>query len=208
MNQLSYRNKFVLLASLFAIPLILFAGRLAYTYHMEVNQVNLTRTGLSYLKVGTDLIQDLETLRANNWLITDASLTLYVDQNASSNIIPEQLFIYNFDDKEQLEDAINFAIGRGTTSIGGVLERDEDGKPYKYVFNITATIAKILKLEDPDSLFKFGVSVFNSSDRITSIDDISISNYSWTPKGVVLYNHNASEDKKVKLEVTYTELNN
>ena len=63
MNQLSYRNKFVLLASLFAIPLILFAGRLAYTYHMEVNQVNLTRTGLSYLKVGTDLIQDLETLR-------------------------------------------------------------------------------------------------------------------------------------------------
>jgi|GEM_PF-1419055 len=63
MNQLSYRSKFVLLASLLAIPLVFFAGQLAYTYHQEANQVKLTKTGLNYLKQVSYLIEDLETLR-------------------------------------------------------------------------------------------------------------------------------------------------
>lgn len=63
MNQLSYRNKFVLLASLFAIPLIFFAVQLAITYHQEAAQIKLTKTGLNSLKHTTFLIEDLESLR-------------------------------------------------------------------------------------------------------------------------------------------------
>ena len=63
MNQLSYRSKFVLLASLFAVPLVFFAGQLAYTFHQAANQVKHTQTGLNYLKQATNLIEDLETLR-------------------------------------------------------------------------------------------------------------------------------------------------
>ena len=63
MNRMSYRSKFVLLASLFAIPLTLFAGQLAYSLHQEANQAKLTKAGLSYLQIATKLIEDLETLR-------------------------------------------------------------------------------------------------------------------------------------------------
>jgi len=80
MNQLSYLSKFVLIASLFAIPLIFFAGQLAYTYHQEANQVKLTRTGLNYLKQATYLIEDLETLRDLSVIVSTQRESVLVDQ--------------------------------------------------------------------------------------------------------------------------------
>ena len=149
--------------------------------------------------------EDLTELRANNWLITDANLTLYVDQNASSNIIPEQLFIYNYDEDTQLLDIIT----EGISTVGGTLERDDDENPYKYTFKITDYISELLRSDEPLDLVKLGIKVYNSTDALTSLTDLTIKNYSWTPKGVVLYNHNSSAgDKRVKLEITYTKLNN
>jgi len=149
--------------------------------------------------------ENLTDLRANNWLITDANLTLYVDQNASSNIIPEQLFVYNYDENAQLLDVTS----EGLLAVGGALERDSDGKPYKYVFKVTDYISELLKSDESIDLVKLGIKVYNSSDAPTSITDVALKNYSWNPKGVVLYNQNVSAgDKRVKLEVTYTKLNN
>ena len=151
--------------------------------------------------------ENLTDLRANNWLINDANLTLYVDQNASSNIVPEQLFIYNYDENEQLLDMVS----EGISTVGGTLERDDDGNPYKYVFKVTDYISELLKsdLEEPLDLVKLGIKVYNSTDAPSSTSDLTIKDYSWTPKGVVLYNHNPSAgDKRVKLEVSYTKLNN
>jgi len=149
--------------------------------------------------------ENLTDLRANNWLITDANLTLYVDQNASSNITPEQLFVYNYDEDEQLLDMTS----EGIFSVGGTLERDDDGNPLKYTFKITDYISELLKSDESLDLVKLGIKVYNSSDAPTSITDVELKNYSWNPKGVVLYDHSANAgDKRVKLEVTYTELNN
>ncbi|MEX1383766.1 DUF4270 domain-containing protein [Lutibacter sp.] len=149
--------------------------------------------------------ENLADLRANNWLITDASLTLFVDQNASSNIIPEQLFVYNYDENEQILDVTS----EGILAVGGTLERDDDGNPYKYVFKVTDYISELLKSDEPIDLVKLGIKVYNSSDTPTSITDVTLKNYSWNPKGVVLYNQNMSAgDKRVKLEVSYTKLNN
>jgi len=80
MNQLSYRSKFVLIASLFAVPLMLFAGQLAYTYHQAANQVNLTRTGLNYLEQVTHLIEDLETLRDLSVIASTQRESMLVDR--------------------------------------------------------------------------------------------------------------------------------
>jgi len=148
--------------------------------------------------------EDLTELRANNWLITDATLTLYVDQNASSNIAPEQLLIYDYDENTHIIDMIT----EGVTAVGGYLERDDDDAPYKYEFKVTDYISELLKSDDEAvDLTKLGIKVYNSTDALTSITDLSIKNYSWNPKGVVLYNHNESAgDKKAKLEITYTEL--
>jgi len=40
-------------------------------------------------------IENLSTLQENNWLITNATLIFYVDQNASSTIVPEQKQLAN-----------------------------------------------------------------------------------------------------------------
>ena len=131
--------------------------------------------------------ESIEDLRAKNWLVTDANLTLYVDQNASSDIIPEQLFIYNYDENTQILDMVT----EGISTVGGTLERDDDGKPYKYVFKVTDYISELLKSDEPLDLVKLGIKVYNTSDAPSSITDLTIKDYSWTPKGVVLYNHNA-----------------
>jgi hypothetical protein len=149
--------------------------------------------------------ENLTTLQNNNWLITDASLVLYVDQNASSNIIPEQLFLYNYDENSQLLDMLTEGIG----ALGGVLERDDEGKPYRYVFKITDYISELLKADEPLDLVTLGLKVYEITDTPTSVADTTIKNFSWTPKGVVLYGNDANVvDKKPFFEISYTEINN
>ena len=141
----------------------------------------------------------------NNWLINDANLIFYVDQNAASDIAPEQLFIYNYTDNLQFTDVMT----EGIDAVGGKLERDDAGKPYRYVFKITDYISRLLKTDEPLELVKIGLKVYNPSDTPSAISDVKIREYSWTPKGVVLYGDNPSfGDKRVKLEISYSKINN
>ncbi len=149
--------------------------------------------------------EDLDALRQNNWLINDASLTLYVDQNASSDIAPERLFLYNYDDHLQLKDMLS----EGKSSVGGDLVLDDSGNPYKYVFKITDYISDVLNESDPTSVSKLGLKVFNSTDDPANYLDTSVKDFSWNPKGVVLYGNDASfQDKRVTLTISYSKLNN
>tara|TARA_R110001583_G_C5670235_1_gene410750 strand:- start:2164 stop:3750 length:1587 start_codon:yes stop_codon:yes gene_type:complete len=146
------------------------------------------------------------------WLITNANLIFYVDQDASSTqgvsstIVPEQLFLYNFEDNEQILDMMT----EGIAAVGGVLERDEEGEPYRYVFKITDYISELLKKLDIGEeasvdLVKLGLKVYNPSDLPTTVSDTKIRDYSWSPKGVVLFGHDSSAgEKRVKLEISYT----
>lgn len=149
--------------------------------------------------------ENLPALQQNNWLINDASLIFYVDQNAASSIAPQQLFIYNYDENLQLVDTMT----EGLAAVGGKLERDASGKPYRYVFKITDYISKLLKSNEPLNLVKIGLKVYNPSDTPTTVVDTKIKDLSWTPKGVVLYGQNPSfGDKRVKLEISYSKINN
>lgn len=149
--------------------------------------------------------ENLAELQQNNWLINDASLIFYVDQNSASSIAPEQLFIFNYDDNEQFTDVMT----EGMAAVGGLLERDDDGKPYRYVFKITDYISRLLTSDEPLELVKIGLKVFNPSDVPANILDTRIKDYSWTPKGVVLIGHDPSfGDKRVKLEISYSKINN
>ena len=149
--------------------------------------------------------ENIADLQNSNWLITDASLTLYVDQNASSDIVPEQLFIYNYDENSQLLDMLT----EGITSIGGSLERDDDGKPYRYVFKITDYISELLTSDEPLDLVTLGLKVYEITDIPSSFADTAIKNFSWSPKGVVLYGNDLNAgDKKPTFEISYAEINN
>ncbi len=147
---------------------------------------------------------DIEDLRNNNWLINEASLTFYVDQDSDTSIAPEQLFVYNYSENTQITDIFT----EGLTEFGGILERDEDNKPLKYTINITDYVSNILKLIDPIEPSQLAVKVHNTSDIPTTIRDIEIRDFSWTPKGIVIHgNQSLDINKRIKLEITYTELN-
>jgi hypothetical protein len=148
--------------------------------------------------------EDLDELRSKDLLITDASITVYVDQNSSSDILPEQLFIYNYEDNTQIIDMFTEGLSR----IGGSLERDDDGKGYKYVFRITDYISRVLSPTDPIELSTLGIKVYNPTDSPSSLLDTTVPEYSWIPRGVVLYNQNGDNagNYKIEFEIKYTEL--
>lgn len=148
--------------------------------------------------------ENIKNLRANKWLINDASLYLYIDKNASSKNYPERLFLYNYDENSHIKDLFT----EGQQVFSGYLERDKDKVPYRYRFRITDYISDILKLENNDELFKFGIKVYNPSDLPQSGSDNKLKDYSWTPKGVVLHGNQTNEiDKRIRLEINYTKIN-
>ena len=149
--------------------------------------------------------EDIEELRNNNWLINEARLIFYIDQSSDVSLLPERLFLYNYEDGIQLTDALT-----ETGTYDGLLENDEDGNPWRYKINITDYISNVLKseLDDPLESTKLGLKVFNISDFPVSPNDIDVSDLSWTVKGVVVHGNNATDiTKRSKLEIIYSEIN-
>ena len=100
--------------------------------------------------------EDLDELRGNGWLINEASLVFYIDQNANMDILPERLFLYNHENGTQLRDAVR----EGLSVFGGDLEKDENGDPEKYSFKITNYISKVLNQDNPKEISQLGLKVF------------------------------------------------
>lgn len=147
--------------------------------------------------------EDLDELRSNNWLINSANLHLYVDNDASSSIVPEQLYLYNYDKNEQITDIFT----EGIAEVGGLLERNEEGEPVRYTFRITDYISNLLISEDSAELVRLGLKVYNPTDNPTDPLDSAIKDFSWNPQGVVLFDQSESAgDKKLSLEIFYTEI--
>ena len=152
---------------------------------------------------------DLNAIRNENWLINEANLTLYLDQEVANNTnVPEQLFLYRYKENSQILDAFTEAQVNG---IGGFLERDEDNKPINYKFRVTDYISQVLKKEEPFGIEKFGLKVFHSTDAPNFLvtTDTIVKDYSWIAKGVVLRGNDLLEidenyDERLKLEIFYT----
>ena len=150
------------------------------------------------------LDDNIKNLRNNKWLVNEASLLMYIDKNAASKNYPERLYLYDYDASNQIKDLFT----EGPEMFSGFLERDKDSVPYRYKFRITDYISDILKKENTDELFRFGIKVFSPSDLPQSANDTKFRDYSWTPKGVVLHGNRTNElDKRIRLEIHYTEIN-
>lgn len=80
MNRLTYRGKFMLISSVFAIPLALFAVQLAVNAHQQLEQAQHTRSGFNYLRQSTELIEDLETIRDMTVVISRKSDSFLVSR--------------------------------------------------------------------------------------------------------------------------------
>lgn len=151
---------------------------------------------------------NLAELRSNNWLINDANLVFYIDQTADLSIIPDRLLLYNYDENNHLTDF----LFEGFSSFGGGIEYDDDEDnptPILYKINITDYVSNILAFEDAIEPSKLALKVFNNSDFPLDFADFEVDDYSWNPKGIILHGNNTTDiEKRVKLEITYTEINN
>ena len=190
-----------------------------------------------YLKGGEgimmeiDLFKDnngndvLEQIKSNGWLINEANLTMYVDKETidiSGGIIePSRLYLYDIESKAPVIDYfIDQSQGQKPKDQkavhGGIIEIDEDRKGIKYKIRISEHVKNIIR---NDSLSKkLGLVV--SSDITNAINTdlknnneleyIPISTVV-NPLGTVLYGPNpepANNDKRFRLELFYTEINN
>ena len=146
---------------------------------------------------------DLAEIRTNNWLINDANLIFYVDQSADMSIIPNRLLLYNYEEATHLTDL----LFEGIATYGGQLEYDDDGNPLLYKINVTDYVSKVLAFEDADAPATLALKVLNNSDFPRDFSDSEVGDYSWNPKGIILHGNMTSDiDKRVKLEITYTEI--
>ncbi|WP_425076619.1 DUF4270 domain-containing protein [Psychroserpens sp. S379A] len=157
-------------------------------------------------------------------LINEANLVFYVDQNSVSDIVePERIYLYDMNNNIPLIDYLFDSANTvspvdSRTSHSGRLQRDENGKGLKYKIRITEHINNLLLKDSTNVNLGLAVSgninlennaqqfdVLNSANATNKVPMSSII----TPRGTVLYGNNTSdEEKKLYLEIFFTEPNN
>ena len=167
----------------------------------------------------------LDSIRNNNWLINEANLVFYVDQeeilNWDNEELADRIFLFDMDNSSVILD---YDIDNSTQSLnnrnkyfyGGILEYDDNGIPYRYKFRITEYLRELLKNDDfengdlglsltSDILNKQFCSAIlkNDSEKI-NVPVASVLN----PMGTILVGTNPkieNLEKKLKLEIFYTD---
>lgn len=166
----------------------------------------------------------LNELKNKNWLINRAKLVFYLDPelgSASADNIANRVYLFRGDDGSPLVDyttdnsVITTAVNRSKNIFGGLLEYDDNNRPYRYTFDLTNHITNLIR---KDSLnIDLGLVITSNIDDISVLDALQTSpdnaNLRYpraatlNPLGTVLIGSNPSqnlEDKKVQLELTYS----
>ncbi len=175
---------------------------------------NFTIQGTAGTMAKVKILDDakLQELRANNWLINDASLIFYINQtiNTDKNILPQKLFIYQNKDNgsgkirpTQLTDAY-----KESTLFGGGLGLNTDKNPEKYSFRITNYISDLLDGTTSD-ISPLVLKVYNNpTDKavIKRVLNTNVKTYNWNPRGVTLLdgNETANGVKRAVLKISYS----
>ena len=152
----------------------------------------------------------LDYLRSKDWLINDATLTLYVDQNTvGSDTIatPFRLYIYK-DGMDSNGDPVPAQIldvfTEGTDAIDGTLNLDDDRRPESYTFKITDYVSELVS-GDFNDLQPLGIKVLSPTDLPTTLTDTIVRTYNWNPKAVMLLNHQeVNGSRRARLKISYS----
>lgn len=195
---------------------------------------NLSRV---FLKGGEGLIAEidlftdndgnnvLDEIRANGWLVNEANLTMYVDKdkiNESGNLIePFRVYLYDIDAKTPLPDYyIDNSTGPKKSNVkivhSGILELDEDDKGLKYKIRISEHVKNIVRNDSISVKLGLAVSSSISNSVNTDVKTTDVMKYiplatAINPLGTVLIGPNPEPenfDKRMRLEIYYTEINN
>ncbi|MFY0602318.1 MAG: DUF4270 family protein [Flavobacteriaceae bacterium] len=156
------------------------------------------------------IADQLERLREKNWLINDATLTFYVDQNIvgipDTLTTPFRMFLYKNGESLNLKPTlIKDVLSEGTAVFGGFLELTDEKKPDKYSFRITDYVSDLLS-GATNYLPPLTLKVASPTDYPAITSDSLVRTYNWNAKGVMLLNHfPINGDRKAQLKISYSE---
>lgn len=166
----------------------------------------------------------INQIKANNWIVNEANLVFYVDRNsldaAGGTIEPPRLYLYNSETKAPLYyvqyDPSDDESALGVLpNHGGVLEKSA-GKGVKYKIRITEYLNTLVVRDSTNATLGLSLTsdirfASTTGAMLTDDDEATLPLYTLiNPLGTILHGSNVSpenEDKKVKLEVYYTEAN-
>lgn len=192
----------------------------------EIGAENLFIKGGEGSMVIIDLFEDdaeIEELRANNWLINEANLTFYVNQDKieGGETEPERIYLYNLDTNEPLIDysfdqTFDQALPLNSVSLhSGRLVRNEDKNGISYKLRITEHVNRILNKDFTNVRLGLVVTqnmnLIGSSALRTPLDGINRVPAASviSPEGTVLYGNLAADvSKRLKLNIFYTKISN
>jgi hypothetical protein len=165
----------------------------------------------------------LNELRNKNIIINEANLSFYIDNkfDGAYNLVAQRLYLYDILSGLPLNDlsidgSTDVSVTNGDKKIfGGILEYDESNNPYRYKFNITNHISNIIRKDSTN--FDLGLVVSSDINDVFQkkalVGDNEFLEYPrasiLNPLGAILVGSNPTEeenkDKKVQLEIIYTE---
>ena len=94
----------------------------------------------------------LNNIREEKILVNQANLIFHVDSEMQTEeITAQRIYLYNFKNGLPISDYIsdfstsNFGTNSNKSTFGGILELGENGKPFRYKFNVTNHITNIIK---------------------------------------------------------------
>ncbi len=165
---------------------------------------------------------ELETLRDKKWLINEANLIFYVNQDlmVGGATEPERIVIYDLKNSNVLAD-YNLDITNGLEAINaltnhyGRLERGSDGNGEYYKLKITHHISNLINKDSTNVPLGIVVSQ-NVLTQTTSklqnpmepeLEQVPTSTVV-SPEGTILHgNASSNQEKRLKLQIYYTEPN-
>lgn len=160
--------------------------------------------------------------KKGKWLINEANLTVYVDQNTVNNSgqEPERVVLYDLKNNTPIIDYFLDPTSNTTspsnsrTLYSNKLKRDDNSKGLYYKFRLTEHVNNII-LRDSSNV-QLGIYVtsninINADASLLNVLDEKVPNGAvLSPRGTVLHGSNPSvpNTKKMKFEIFYTEPNN
>lgn len=170
---------------------------------------------------GNNVSDELDELRGKNWLINEANLDLYINEEIApspKNRI-DRVFLFNVDDEVVLEDFRNDPTASENPRFSrlvhlGPLQEDDNGEPF-YRIKLTSYINNVINNDSTNVRLGLFVTpnVNNPSLVETRNSELEISKnvprvMLETPRGIVIHgNRSATEAKRLKLKIIYTEVN-
>lgn len=164
----------------------------------------------------------LEELRENNWLINEANLIFYVNQEMmAGNTEPDRLYIYDVENNRVLAD-YSFAENRlgdlnpedpfnSMATFSSPLERNEEGDGISYTLNLTQHLTGVLNYDGDNvklgvvvtqNINETGSSAVRGDEQISRVPAMSLI----SPQGTVLHGNLSDDaDKRLKLRIFYTQ---